>query len=118
MAGDAGLPELSNSPTGAPNRLPSLFPGRGGSPDFRSFASPNARGGALSALALDFARAARALPGDLAQEVWRILARIRQRISQRATRHRSAFAFTAAGPTGVSPRRVSSGGRPLYVAWR
>src|SRR5262249_25610399 len=30
---------------------------------------PNARGGALRAHALDFARAARGLPGDLAQEV-------------------------------------------------
>src|SRR5215831_16106491 len=41
--------------------------------------SPNARGGALSTHATDFAVAARVLPGDLAQEVWRILARMNQR---------------------------------------
>src|SRR5215813_7874164 len=36
----------------------------------------------------------------------------------RATRHRSAFAFTAAGPhRGLTPAGLP-GGRPLYVAWR
>src|SRR5262245_47493556 len=36
----------------------------------------------------------------------------------RATRHRSAFAFTAAGPNrGLTPAGLP-GGRPLYVAWR
>ena len=39
-------------------------------------------------------------------------------LPQRATRYRSAFAFTAAGPDrGLTPAGLP-GGRPLYVAWR
>src|SRR5262245_63072818 len=80
--------------------------------------SPNARGGALSTHATDFAVAARVLPGDLAQEVWHILARMDQR--------------SLSAPRGIAPLSRSRrpdpgrgltpaglpGGRLSYVAWR
>src|SRR5262249_32444905 len=54
---------------------------------------PNARGGALSTHALDFARAARVLPGGLAQEAWYILARIHQRSLSAPRGNRRLIAF-------------------------
>src|SRR5262245_31534069 len=67
---------------------------------------PNARGGALSTHATDFAVAARVLPGDLAQEVWRILARMNQR-SLSAPRGIAPLSRSRApDQTGVSPRQV------------
>src|SRR5262249_41410564 len=68
--------------------------------------SPNARGGALSTHALDFARAARVSPGDLAQEVWRILARMNQRTLSAPRGIAPLSRSRRPDQAGVSPRQV------------
>jgi len=97
---------LLKQPSRHAKSVPGFIFGRRGRPvvPFLS-SSPNARGGAPRAHALDFARAARVLPGDLAQEAWRILARMNQRFLARHAAIDGLSPSTAAGPDGAVIRR-------------
>src|SRR5262245_28229801 len=109
---------LSNSPADTAIR-PQVWCGRRGRPVVSFFLPPPMRGGgAPRAPCHGFRRGGPGVTGrprarglthpcaDASASPWR------------ATRHRSAFAFTAAGPgRGLTPAGLP-GGRPLYVAWR